>query len=196
MKNPVFALLALAFSLSLSAQDLIEGYEFAEIGTIYLTDKDSIEGVLGFSQFKNNQVVLVGEEQTKYKTDDIRGFYLKTSDIHFVSGRYALSKTFMQVAVRGKKASIVKTFVSSSDEKLEPGKVPEGTWPISLYLTDKGENFEASKKIAEAIKPACPELAAKLVQKNSEYFVNLFTVEEDMIKAYKKIIEELDAGCK
>lgn len=197
MKKSIFILVVILLNFSLYAQDLINGYEFAEEGTLYLTDKDSVQGVLAFTYIKNNQVVLVGEKETKYKPDDIKGFYLKTSKMHFVSGQYGLGyKAFLQVVVPGRKAKVVKTFVTAKGVKIEAGKEPEGTWSTSLYLADKSSNFELSKKIAEAVKPECPELAAKLVKKDSGYFVGMLTVEEEMISAYSKIIQDLDAGCK
>lgn len=197
MKKSIFILVVILLNFSLYAQDLINGYEFAEEGTIYLTDKDSVQGVLGFTYIKNNQVVLVGQKETKYKPDAIKGFYLKTSNLHFVSGQFGLGyKAFLQVVVPGKKAKVVKTFVTAKGVKIEAGKEPEGTWSFSLYLVEKGTNLESSKKIAEAIKPECPELAAKLVKKDSGYFVGLFTVEEEMVKAYTMTIQDLDAGCK
>jgi hypothetical protein len=197
MKKTILTLVVALLSYSVYSQDLIAGIEFAEEGTIYLNDKDSIQGVLGFSYIKNNQVMLVGEKETKYKPEDIKGFYLKTSKLNFISGTFGLGyKAFLQVVVPGKKARVVKTFVTTKGVKIEPGKPVDGTWSMSLYLVDKGANFENSKKIAEAIKGECPELATKLTTKNSGYFVNLLTIEEDMLSAYKKIIEDLDAGCK
>lgn len=197
MKKSIFILVAALFTFSVQAQNLISGLEFAEEGTIYLNTGDSIQGVLGFTYVKNNQVMLVGPKETKYKSDDVKGFYLKTSKLHFVSGKFGLGyNAFLQVVVPGKKAKVVKTFVTTKGVKIEEGKPVDGTWSTSLYLVDKNVNLENSKKIAEAIKGECPGLAAKLTNKTSGYFVNLFTVEEEMIRAYTRIIEDLDAGCK
>jgi hypothetical protein len=197
MKKSILILVAAILSFSAQAQNLITGLEFAEEGTIYLNNGDSIQGVLGFTYIKNNQVMLVGQKETKYKSDDIKGFYLKTSKLHFVSGKFGLGyNAFLQVVVPGKKAKVVKTFVTTKGVKIEEGKPVDGSWSTSLYLVEKNVNFENSKKIAEAIKAECPGLAAKLVNKTSGYFVNLFTVEEEMILAYTRIIEDLDAGCK
>jgi hypothetical protein len=197
MKKSIFILIAAFFSFSAQAQTLISGLEFAEEGTIYLNTGDSIQGVLGFTYIKNNQVMLVGEKETKYKSDDIKGFYLKTSKLHFVSGKFGLGyNAFLQVVVPGKKAKVVKTFVTTKGVKIEEGKPVDGTWSMSLYLVEKNVNFENSKKIAEAIKAECPGLAAKLTNKSSGYFVGLFTPEEEMITNYTRIIEDLDAGCK
>jgi len=197
MKKSIFILGIILLSFSVYAQELRKGYEFAEVGTIYLNDKDSVEGVLAFTYVKNNQVVMVGEKETKYKPEDIKGFYLKTSNLHFVSGKFGLGyNAFLQVVVPGKKARVIKTFVITKGVKIEEGKDLEGTWSTSLYLVDKGVNFENSKKIAEAIKAECPELAAKLVKKDSGYFVGLLTLEDEMLSAYAKIIQDLDAGCK
>jgi hypothetical protein len=197
MKKSIFILAAAFFSFSAQAQTLISGLEFAEEGTLYLNTGDSIQGVLGFTYIKNNQVMLVGEKQTKYKSDDVKGFYLKTSKLHFVSGKFGLGyNAFLQVVVPGKKAKVVKTFVTTKGVKIEEGKPVDGTWSMSLYLVEKNVNFENSKKIAEAIKAECPGLAAKLTNKSSGYFVGLFTPEEEMITNYTRIIEDLDAGCK
>lgn len=197
MKKSIFILGITLLSFSCFAQDLRKGYEFAEEGTIYLTDKDSVQGVLAFTYVKNNQVVLVGEKETKYKPEDIKGFYLKTSNLKFVSGKFGLGyNAFLQVVVPGKKARVIKTFVIAKGVKIEDGKELEGTWSTSLYLVDKGLNFENSKKIAEAIKAECPELAGKLVKKDSGYFVGMLTLEDEMLNAYTKIIQDLDAGCK
>src|SRR5688572_27522762 len=123
MKKSIFILGITLLSFSLYAQDLRKGYEFAEEGTIYLTDKDSVQGVLAFTYVKNNQVVLVGEKETKYKPEDIKGFYLKTSNLNFVSGQYGLGyKAFLQVVVPGMKAKVIKTFVITKGVKIEEGK--------------------------------------------------------------------------
>jgi hypothetical protein len=197
MKKSLFMLVVVLLSFSLQAQNLISGLEFAEEGTLYLNTGDSIQGVLGFTYIKNSQVMLVGEKQVKYKSDDVKGFYLKTSKLHFVSGTFGLGyKTFLQVAVPGKKAKVVKTFVTDKGVKIEEGKPVEGHWTFSLYLVDKGANYENSKKIAEVLKGECPGLAAKLTNKSSGYFVGLFTPEEEMVVNYTRIIEEMDAGCK
>jgi hypothetical protein len=197
MKKSIFILAAALFSFSAQAQTLISGLEFAEEGTIYLNTGDSIQGVLGFTYIKNNQLMLVGEKQTKYKSDDVKGFYLKTSKLHFVSGKFGLGyNAFLQVVVPGKKAKVVKTFVTTKGVKIEEGKPVDGTWSMSLHLVDKNVNYENSKKIAEAIKAECPGLAAKLTNKSSGYFVGLFTPEEEMITNYTRIIEDMDAGCK
>jgi hypothetical protein len=197
MKKSIFILVAALLSFSAQAQNLISGLEFAEEGTIYLNTGDSIQGVLAFTYIKNNQVMLMNPKETKYKSDDVKGFYLKTSKLRFVSGKFGLGyNTFLQVVVPGKKAMAVKTFVVTKGVKIEEGKPVDGTWSNSLYLVDKNVNYENSKKIAEAIKAECPGLAAKLTNKTSGYFVNLFTVPEDMVLAYTRIIEDLDAGCK
>jgi hypothetical protein len=62
MKKSIFILAAAFFSFSAQAQTLISGLEFAEEGTLYLNTGDSIQGVLGFTYIKNNQVMLVGEK--------------------------------------------------------------------------------------------------------------------------------------
>jgi hypothetical protein len=90
MKEPIFISVFALLTFSLNAQDLIAGFEFAEEGTIYINDKDSVQGVLAFTYIKNNQVVLVGQKETKYKPEDIKGFHLKTSNLDFVSGQFGL----------------------------------------------------------------------------------------------------------
>ena len=195
MKKVLLIVLAVVLNVSVFAQDF-PGYEFAEEGTIYLNDTDSVQGVLAFTYFKSNQVMLVGKDQIKYKPDDIKGFYLKTSGLHFVPGEGGLgSRAFHQVISSGKKSKIVKTFTAAKGVKIEAGKEPEGSWSTTFYLVDKKANYTLSKKIAEAIESDCPQLAARLTKKDSGYFVNLLTLDEEMMSAYNKIMVDLDAEC-
>src|SRR5688572_20401983 len=114
MRKIFLAIVVSLAGLTVHAQNLIPGIEFAEEGTIYITDKDSVQGVLAFTYLKSNQVVLVGQKETKYKSEDVKGFYLRTSKLHFVSGTYNLGyKAFLQVETpERKKAKVVKTFVA------------------------------------------------------------------------------------
>lgn len=198
MRKIFLAIVVSVAGLTAHAQNLIPGIEFAEEGTIYITDKDSVQGVLAFTYLKNNQVVLVGQKETKYKSEDVKGFYLRTSKLHFVSGTYSVGyKAFLQVETpERKKAKVVKTFVADKYAKIEPGIIPPGTWSISLYLVDKHLNFEATKKMAEALKTDCPELSAKLLKKDSGYFVGIMTLDDEKLVTFGKIMDELDAGCK
>ena len=198
MRKIFLAVIVLLCGFVAQAQDLIPGIEFAEEGTVYITDKDSVQGVLAFTYIKNNQVVLVGQKDTKYKPDDIKGFYLHKSKLHFVSGQWGLGlKAFFQVETPQRtKAKVVKVFNVDKSVKIQPGIVPPGTWTISLYLVDKHQNFEATKKMAEALKTDCPDLSKKLTDKESGYFVGILTLDDEKLVTFGKIMDELEAGCK
>lgn len=198
MTRILLLLIVLTTGASLQAQDLIPGFEFAEEATIYVTDTDSIQGVVGFSYIKNNEINLVGEKVKKYKADEIKGFYLKTSKLKFLSGRGGLGQSvFVQdLTPKNKAGKIVKTFVFAKGTKVELGKEPEGTWSTSLYIVSKGGNYEGFKKIADAVKDQCPGLAAKISDKTSGYSTKFLSTEEETMAAYEKIITDLEAGCK
>jgi hypothetical protein len=203
MKKLLTAFLLLATVVAKSqTQDLIPGYEFSEPGTIYITETDSLKGWLVFSYIKNNQVTLIpppnSGKNKEYKPGDILGFRLHDSRLNFLPGKMGLGQAaFLQVMTPGlSKSKVVKTFSIDKTEKVEAGKTPKGMWWISLYLPTQKANFEATKKVAEAIKTECPALSEKIAKKEKGYFVNLMSTEEETLDAFTRIANELEAGCK
>jgi hypothetical protein len=194
-----FFIVSASFSVY-SQPELAPGFKYNGEGSVQIAEKNwDANTNISFAVYDDGKVVTMNQgTRIEYKAGDVLGFTHKASGKKFISasvGKIASAQFVEDLTPDNKKVKVAKAFLAD-DPLMQKDSVIMGSWlHYILLIKDDGSRTLVSgyKKIAEFVKPDCPELSKKISSKEKGYFLGLMagSVNEE-IEIYHRIASEYE----